>query len=120
MGLEKRKREDDDGSNGRRASPREDDDGGAVKGAVPADEEVEEFFAILKRIQVAIKYFQERSNGRRCADREISAAAPCWSPTFEREDFDGVKTEAESSEGNQSVGLDLNSDPVCDVSDRAD
>lgn len=119
MGLEKRKREDDEGSNGRRPKPRADN-GGAAKAAVPADEEVEEFFAILKRIQVAVKYFQERSNGRRCADREIFAAAPCWSPTFEREDFDGVKTEAENSERNQSVGLDLNSDPACDVSDRAD
>ncbi|XP_057810628.1 uncharacterized protein LOC131025050 [Salvia miltiorrhiza] len=113
--MEKRKRGDDGGSNGgRKANPRDD---GAVKGPVPADEEVEEFFAILKRIQVAVKYFQDR----RCAESEMNAAAPPrWSPTFEREDFDGVRKEGERSQGNRSVGLDLNSDPGCDVSDRGD
>lgn len=115
--MEKRKREDDGGSNVRRAKAADGEGGGA---AVPADEEVEEFFAILKRIQVAVKYFQERKD-RRCAESEVTAAvAPRWCPTFEREDFEGVKTEGERSEGNPSVDLDLNSDPVCDVSDRAD
>ncbi|KAL1568449.1 hypothetical protein AAHA92_00064 [Salvia divinorum] len=111
--MEKRKREDDGGSNLRKAK---EPDGASV----PADEEVDEFFAILKRIQVAVKYFQER-NDRRCAESEIAAAvAPRWCPTFEREDFEGVKMEGERSERNRSVDLDLNSDPACDVSDRAD
>lgn len=116
--MEKRKREDDGGSNGRRGKPRRGG-GGDEKVPAPADEEVEEFFAILKRIQVAVKYFEER-DARRGAD--TAAAARRWRPTFEREDFDGVKTEVgrSESEGNQGSGLDLNSDPGCDVPDSAD
>lgn len=94
MDLKKRKRENDGEASGRkRAAP-----------PLPGDEEVEEFFAILKRIQVATRYFQRRGN----VGGDLTAKSP-WNPSFQREDFDGVKTE--------SKGFDLNSDPVCDVSD---
>ncbi|EYU29970.1 hypothetical protein ABFS82_05G032200 [Erythranthe guttata] len=115
MELEKRKREDDGEADGKRGKARrEEKDDGVKEVAVPSDEEVEEFFAILKRIHVAVEYFKKRNSGR----REPAAAA--WSPSFEREDFDGVtKDEAECSERtqtDQNAGLDLNSDPFTDVS----
>ncbi|KAL0430120.1 UNVERIFIED_CONTAM: hypothetical protein Sradi_0638000 [Sesamum radiatum] len=110
MEKEKRKRQDDGEAAGKRGAPREDNDG--VQRSVPADEEVEEFFAILKRIQVAVKYFKRR-NGDRCTDEGLTAK-PLWRPSFEREDFDGVKKEPARSEEDQNGGLDLNSDPASD------
>ncbi|KAL2234990.1 protein NIM1-INTERACTING 2 [Sesamum indicum] len=110
MEKEKRKRQDDGEAAGKRGKPREENDG--VNRPVPADEEVDEFFAILKRIQVAVKYFKRR-NGHRCADRGLMTE-PLWRPSFEREDFDGVKKEPASSEDDQYGGLDLNSDPASD------
>ncbi|KAI3467102.1 hypothetical protein Pfo_023765 [Paulownia fortunei] len=114
MEVEKRKREDGGKANGKRGKPREDDD--CLKRVVPGDEEVEEFFAILKRIQVAVKYFQRRNAVRCTEDGELAAKTP-WSPSFEREDFYGVKKDPECSEENQNGGLDLNSDPASNVSD---
>ncbi|XP_057765771.1 protein NEGATIVE REGULATOR OF RESISTANCE-like [Salvia miltiorrhiza] len=113
MEVEKRKRNDDGETNGK---PREDT--GAQKRAtppLPPDEEVEEFFAIVKRIRVALKYFQRR-DGVRCVGGE-AAAKPTWSPSFEREDFDGVKPDPEGSRVHEKTGLDLNSHPVSDASD---
>ncbi|GFP96598.1 hypothetical protein PHJA_001803900 [Phtheirospermum japonicum] len=109
MESEKRKRVSDGekAGSGRRGKAREGGGGAAVKGEVPADEEVEEFFAILRRIQVAVKYFQERDGGREMA------APPQWNPSFEREDFDGLK----KPEGNRYPALDLNSDPA--ISDES-
>ncbi|KAL6505729.1 hypothetical protein OROHE_023108 [Orobanche hederae] len=98
----KRGREDNDGK-------RREDDGG-VK-AAQADDEVDEFFAILKRMQVAVKYFQERDGGHR--DLTVKS----WSPLFEREDFEEVKKKPDRSSGvNHNPGLDLNSLADCDVS----
>ncbi|KAI3453022.1 hypothetical protein Pfo_009685 [Paulownia fortunei] len=109
MELENRKRMGDgEAADGKRGKARLDDGNDGVKGAVvPGDEEVEEFFAILRRIQVALKYFQKRNGGR-----ELTATP--WSPSFEREDFDGVKKAPEKPEENQNAGLDLNSDPASD------
>ncbi|KAL0408853.1 UNVERIFIED_CONTAM: hypothetical protein Sradi_1819700 [Sesamum radiatum] len=117
MDVEKRKREDDGGAHvGKKGTACQDEDGVSVVVA-PEDEEVEEFFAILKRIHVAVKYFRERKGGDPCTDRD-STVTP-WSPSFEREDFEGVKKDVESSEENQNAGLDLNSDPGSGVSDSS-
>ncbi|KAG6410339.1 hypothetical protein SASPL_128397 [Salvia splendens] len=108
--VEKRKREGEGKTNGK---SREDNGGHkrtATAVAAPPDEEVEEFFAIVKRIRVALKYFEKRDGVRGGA-----AAKTAW--TFEREDFDGVKTETEGCHGHETTGLDLNSDPVSDGSD---
>ncbi|KAK4399939.1 hypothetical protein Sango_1100000 [Sesamum angolense] len=105
MEMEKRKRVDDgEAAAGKRGKRRWKDED---VGAVPGDEEVEEFFAILRRMQVALKYFENRNAGAQ------SRATP-WRPAFEREDFAGVKN---NQEGNRSAGLDLNADPASDVSD---
>ncbi|KAG6412928.1 hypothetical protein SASPL_125623 [Salvia splendens] len=106
--VEKRKREGEVKTN----SKSREDNGGHKRPAVapPPDEEVEEFFAIVKRIRVALKYFEKRDGVRGGA-----AAKPVW--TFEREDFGGVQTDPEGSHGYETAGLDLNSDPVSDGSD---
>ncbi|XP_006344126.1 uncharacterized protein [Solanum tuberosum] len=83
------------------------------------DEEVEEFYAILRRIRVAVKYFEKGNAEGGGAGRNLTAAKP-WSPNFRQEDFkravDGVK-ERESVEDN--AGLDLNADPVTDPNSEA-
>ncbi|KAG8382914.1 hypothetical protein BUALT_Bualt05G0129400 [Buddleja alternifolia] len=110
MEVEKRKRQDDGETNGKRGKAGEEDDGVNRGVTAPEDEEVEEFFAILKRIKVAVNYFQNRN------DRRELTATP-WNPSFEREDFEGVvKKDPEGSEENHNAGLDLNSDPASDVS----
>ncbi|KAL7132507.1 hypothetical protein ABFS83_12G078600 [Erythranthe nasuta] len=114
MEVEKRKREEDSEAANQRRGKRRDDDGVGLNRALPAaagDEEVDQFFAILKRVQVAVKYFRRRRDGVRCAGRELTAEPPWWL-SFEREDFDGVKHDPVE---NQKWVLDLNSDPAPDV-----
>ncbi|PIN05960.1 hypothetical protein CDL12_21507 [Handroanthus impetiginosus] len=122
MELEKRKRRDDGESNGKREKPMEDDDVKKVEPqAPPGDEEVDEFFAILKRIKVAVRYFQRRDSIS-CTDGEL-AAKPSWIPSFEREDFDDARKDPESKNRNEGLdgsskkkneGLDLNRCPAPD------
>ncbi|PIN05237.1 hypothetical protein CDL12_22223 [Handroanthus impetiginosus] len=108
MEMDKRKRTcDGEEADTKRGKPPEDGGNDAAEGVVPPDQEVEEFFAILRRIQVAVKYFQKRKGGR-----ELTATP--WSPSFVREDFEGVKEAPEYPERNQKAGLDLNSDPASD------
>ncbi|XP_055809499.1 NRR repressor homolog 1-like [Solanum dulcamara] len=94
----------------------EKNDGAAV--AVD-DDEVEKFYAILRRIRVAVKYFEKGNAEGGGAGRNLSAAMP-WNPNFRHEDFkpvvDGVK-EREKVEDN--AGLDLNADPVTDPNSEA-
>ncbi|KAF3431853.1 hypothetical protein FNV43_RR26589 [Rhamnella rubrinervis] len=95
MEAEKRKRTDDAEVDGKRRK---------AETTTVTDVEVEEFFAILKRIQMAAKHLK-KSNGW---DRMLTAEK--WRPSFELADFvedNGVKVE--SVEGNS--GLDLNSKP---------
>ncbi|KAG5603811.1 hypothetical protein H5410_025303 [Solanum commersonii] len=91
----------------------------SVMAAVVEDEEVEEFYAILRRIRVAVKYFEKGNAEGGGAGRNLTAAKP-WRPNFRQEDFkravDGVK-ERESVEDN--AGLDLNADPVTDPNSEA-
>ncbi|GFP96599.1 hypothetical protein PHJA_001804000 [Phtheirospermum japonicum] len=103
MELQKKERERED-NYGKRRKAREDG-GGGVRAVAVADEEVEEFFAILKRIRVAVKYFQERNGGH------IDLTAAMWSPSFEPEDFEGVEKYPDSSGVKRNAGLDLNSEP---------
>ncbi|XP_014508265.1 uncharacterized protein LOC106767823 [Vigna radiata var. radiata] len=43
----------------------EEDGGGGGGDGVPTEEEVEEFFAILRRMRVAVKYFDDKGRGGR-------------------------------------------------------
>ncbi|KAI8539141.1 hypothetical protein RHMOL_Rhmol09G0158200 [Rhododendron molle] len=110
MDGEKRKRGVIDGeADGKRRRVSEDN---GVKKEEPEDDEVEEFFAILRRIRVAVEYF-EKGNGRG-GRRALTVATESSSrrgQCFERRDFeavDGVKGPGEEEEGDK--GLDLNAD----------
>ncbi|PSR96555.1 Protein NIM1-INTERACTING 2 like [Actinidia chinensis var. chinensis] len=79
----------------------------------PSEEEVEEFFAILRRMHVAVKYF-EKSNGN--GDRSKLTGKWCRARTeLEAEALVGVngaKAEEESLSGVRKIGvLDLNAVP---------
>lgn len=106
--VEKRKRVEQD--DGKARGDRADLKRAPPPPTLPPDEEVEEFFAIVKRIRVALKYFKRRDGGVDGA--VVPAEKLTWSPSFERQDFDGVKTETECSHGRGETGLDLNADPV--------
>ncbi|KAG6759643.1 hypothetical protein POTOM_036127 [Populus tomentosa] len=100
MEAEKSKREVDGKMNGKRGKEE-----GGLKGSQQEveEEEVEEFFAILRRIQVAVKYF-EKTEGKK------------WRPLLEREEFKELKgdLDTEMKEGNSfygNSGFDLNVDP---------
>lgn len=41
----------------------EEEEGGGTGCVVPTEEEVEEFYAILRRMKVAVKYFDDRGRG---------------------------------------------------------
>ncbi|THU64196.1 hypothetical protein C4D60_Mb01t23920 [Musa balbisiana] len=51
------------------------------------DDEVEEFFAILRRMREAARFFAARSGGEAKGEREKQRAWR-WRPAFEREDFE--------------------------------
>ncbi|OIT26986.1 hypothetical protein A4A49_37911 [Nicotiana attenuata] len=85
------------------------------------DDEVEEFYAILKRIRVAVKYFEKGNADSSDARRKLTVGSPPWNLAFRTEDFkevDGVKKEEEKVEDN--AGLDLNADPVIDPKSEPD
>ncbi|KAK7306935.1 hypothetical protein VNO77_39576 [Canavalia gladiata] len=81
--------------------------------------EVEEFFAILRRIHVAMKHFQQNNASRR---RKLMTAKSAWKPSFEVEDFlcqvddglngdRGVGYDLGVVTDRKDSGLDLNSEP---------
>ncbi|RXH70152.1 hypothetical protein DVH24_007408 [Malus domestica] len=108
MNADKRKRDDRGELEGKRARVAEGErNGGHV---TVTEEEVEEFFAILRRIRVAAKHL-----GR--------TASMEWRPSFQVEDFeegneslmikDPKKEEKQTeAEAEADSGLDLNSHPV--------
>ena len=90
-------------------------------GGTADDAELQEFFAILQRLQTGFDYFQNKGAGG-CGGK--SAAPPpatgsrLWDPAFELEDFkqvdDGSQPVASGGEALQKdtfVGFDLNADP---------
>nr|GMD15299.1 NRR repressor homolog 1-like [Ipomoea batatas] len=110
MGVEKRKRLNDVEVPGKkaRAAPAPENDGKTINPAAAEEEEVEEFFAILRRIQVAVKYFG-KVNGESGGGGRKAAVRP-WNPSFRREDFE---ERAEAPETVVNTGLDLNTEPDC-------
>ncbi|XVF86011.1 hypothetical protein PTKIN_Ptkin17bG0166600 [Pterospermum kingtungense] len=118
MESEKRKRGDDGAAEGKREKGGGDINGGESKPITEEEEEeeeeVEEFFAILKRIQVAVKYF-EKANGK---GRKVTGSDQ-WRPSFVLQDFEGdndVKGEVKLKQKEQGLeqdwGLDLNLEPA--------
>lgn len=97
MEMEKRKREDDGESNGKFPKAKREEEAAAVAGEEDDKDEVDEFFAILKRMHVAIQYFQTRNGGRELTARSL------WSQEF--------ANELEPGKGDKRPVLDLNSHP---------
>ncbi|OAY31308.1 hypothetical protein MANES_14G101600v8 [Manihot esculenta] len=79
MEADKRKRKGDSHST---EGDRSKEKGVVHGGEAVSEEEVEEFFAILKRIHVAVKYF-EKNDGKR------------WKPSFMKEDFEEISGDVE-------------------------
>ncbi|KAG5522606.1 hypothetical protein RHGRI_034682 [Rhododendron griersonianum] len=113
-GEKKRKRaEDDEVGGGRRKEMREVEGEGEGQ-VMPTDEEVDEFFAILRRMQVAVKYFK-KGGGNAAAGRKWTGR---WATELEAEVLAGVNggkaAEERSACGVQQKkngALDLNAVP---------
>lgn len=106
MNADKRKRAEGGELEGKRARVVERERNGGHE--TVTDEEVEEFFAIVRRIHVAAKHL-----GR--------TASMEWRPSFQVEDFEeenesltikDPKKEEKQTEAEADSGLDLNSHPV--------
>ncbi|KAK4376468.1 hypothetical protein RND71_002764 [Anisodus tanguticus] len=106
MDVQKRKCLDDGKIETKKQKKTEKYDGMAEETAVE-ENEVEEFYAILRRTRVAVKYFQ-KGNGN--SDSGISGrkltVEKLWKEYFG--EVNGVKVQ-ERTEDN--AGLDLNADP---------
>ncbi|GAV90709.1 hypothetical protein CFOL_v3_34113 [Cephalotus follicularis] len=112
-GTEKRKRGVDGEMDGERGK---EDEAGRGQTVVTEDDEVEEFFAILGRMQEAIKSF-EKGNGE---GRQLTTRKG-WRPCFKLEDFEstgnGVRDIDRDGDGKEEhgmeedLGLDLNLNP---------
>ncbi|GKD01755.1 protein NIM1-interacting 2 [Tanacetum coccineum] len=73
-------------------------------GGVTADDaEVDEFFAILKRLQTGFDYLRSKGVDGSCSGS--------WNPAFELEDFGQVDDGVRKANDNV-VGFDLNVDPT--------
>ncbi|XXG79648.1 hypothetical protein AAC387_Pa09g0676 [Persea americana] len=114
--MESRKRPVNGYDNGRSARPKEDNGSHTT-----TDEEVEEFFAILRRMHTAGKQIRRSSgNGKGV---EMTEKAVRWRPVFEWEDFVGPNAVKSDGEGKSTENrktqeksavlgrLDLNVEP---------
>uniref|UniRef100_A0A2N9GER1 Protein NIM1-INTERACTING 2 n=1 Tax=Fagus sylvatica TaxID=28930 RepID=A0A2N9GER1_FAGSY len=108
MEAEKRKREDNGEVEVKKVKAEECNGGKSV-----TDTEVDEFYAILRRIHVAVKYFGKDDG----ASRELTVRKKgSWNPSFVLEDFvedNGVKLKDDEKregceEGNSGLDLNLN------------
>ncbi|XP_007046245.2 PREDICTED: protein NIM1-INTERACTING 2 [Theobroma cacao] len=77
------------------------DENGEEETTTVTDEEVEEFFAILKRIHVAVNYFKKVNGDVRSLTELEKAESLNW----------GRNAEVDGGEKEENVGLDLNADP---------
>ncbi|TKY44701.1 hypothetical protein E2542_SST30979 [Spatholobus suberectus] len=80
----------------------EEEDGSGV----PTEEEVEEFFAILRRMRVAVKYFDDKSGGREWREA-LETPAVAVDHGHDGAEDDG-KPEKKGGEGIVNGGFDLN------------
>ncbi|MCE3050959.1 hypothetical protein HAX54_048598 [Datura stramonium] len=99
MEVQKRKRIDDDNEE------IDTKEAKIVKQVEVDDDEVEEFFAIIKRIRVAVKYFKKSNTLDGGGEKNLTREQP-RNLVFSPEDFKGQ----ECVEDNV-VGLDLTADP---------
>lgn len=70
------------------------------------EKEIEEFFAILRRLHVALRYLHKTDSSP--ATATTTATSAVWKPTFEPQDF-----QDQLSHSTTDSGFDLNSEPTC-------
>ncbi|KAH7841447.1 hypothetical protein Vadar_029962 [Vaccinium darrowii] len=117
MEAEKRKQRDTDGEVQDGKKTRLGEDNGVKKTEEPDDDEVEEFFAILRRIRVAVEYFEKgKGEGPGCRRRELAAkeSSSRRSTSFLRPEFEAVDGVKGPGEKEGDTGLDLNAEPDSD------
>ncbi|XP_057472482.1 protein NIM1-INTERACTING 2-like [Actinidia eriantha] len=97
---------------GEKKRKRTEDGNGRMKKAeaAPPDEEVEEFFAILRRMHVAIQYFEKVNGNGKVDGRKLTGRTAIEAEALAM--TDGVKAGEESISGARKNGvLDLNAVP---------
>ncbi|GFZ12215.1 hypothetical protein Acr_23g0006000 [Actinidia rufa] len=100
---------------GEKKRKRTEDGNGRMKKAeaAPPDEEVEEFFAILRRMHVAVQYFEKVNGNGKVDGRKLTGRTAIEAEALAR--TDGVKAGEESVSGARKNGvLDLNAVPEDD------
>ncbi|CAL5338767.1 hypothetical protein CsSME_00022364 [Camellia sinensis var. sinensis] len=106
---EKRKKQGQyDAVSGTRKKARQDGNGEQTE---VKEEEVEEFFAIIRRIHVAVKYFERGSNGD---GRKLTEMRSRLRQSIEREcagGVNGAKSKVREEGVEENLGLDLNAEP---------
>ncbi|KAH7516542.1 protein NIM1-INTERACTING 2 [Ziziphus jujuba] len=104
--TESEKRKNADGNedvSGKRQKARNDDENGDLTVAA-TEEEIEEFYAILRRINVAVRYFKKGHGDGKWLRAMLDGVR--------YEEDNGVKGEARREEGvEENAGLDLNAFP---------
>ncbi|BAU02801.1 hypothetical protein LR48_Vigan10g020600 [Vigna angularis] len=90
----------------------EEDGGGGGGDGVPTEEEVEEFFAILRRMRVAVKYFDDKGRGGREWREALETAELAVDHSEEadggQEGDDGSPKKKRGEVANVIEGFDLN------------
>ena len=87
-------------------------------GVIADDAELDEFFAILKRMQTGFHYLRNKGVENRVKKLGSGSSLGSWKPAFELEDFGQVDgggrkfSEGESLVSEKVVGFDLNVDPT--------
>ncbi|KAK9114907.1 hypothetical protein Syun_021704 [Stephania yunnanensis] len=121
MDSEKRKRQSNGTDNGRRTKAKAEEEQVTEKVTEKTDAEVEEFFAILRRLHSAVRDYK-RDNGPNgdvrddelTEEMKMMRKRPSWKPSFEWGDFEGLNGAVTSrrEEGEEEgYVLDLNADP---------
>lgn len=86
-----------------------------TKGGVTADDdEVDEFFAILKRLKTGLNYLKNKGIEDCVGNSKVVSSTGSWNPVLELEDFSHVDEGGRKRRSKPVVWFDLNADPVTD------
>ncbi|XP_031264903.1 protein NIM1-INTERACTING 2-like [Pistacia vera] len=107
---EKRKLgQNDDGESGSQKKAREVNG----EGTTVTEEEVDEFFAILRRIRVAVNYFK-KDNGVGEGRNLTNRGALEWEISNAENNSVTAEMTTVTNDAQKNMGLDLNADPAMD------
>lgn len=80
--------------------------------ATEEDAELEEFLAILKRLQAGFNHFREKKGGDCVGRCPVKTGSGLWNSGFELGDFSELHHGGDVEKKEDVVGFDLNVDPV--------